>query len=133
MIALAEVCTIPMLRVLGRPFVKRLALCYQTVVCLSVTLVYCGQTVRWIKMPFGMEIGRNPGDFVRWGPSPSSHPPIFGPCLLWPNGRMDQYATWYAGRPRPKRHCVKWEPAPPKKAQPPIFGQCSLWSNGWMD
>jgi len=21
----------------------------------------------------------------------------FGPCLLWPNGRMDQNATWYGG------------------------------------
>jgi len=37
--------------ILGRPFVKWFALCYRTVVCpiclsvLSVTLVYCGQTV----------------------------------------------------------------------------------------
>ena len=37
--------------VFGRPFVKRFALCYWTVVCLSclsvlsVTLVYCGQTL----------------------------------------------------------------------------------------
>jgi len=22
-------------------------------------------------------------------------PPILGPCLLWPNGWMDQDATWY--------------------------------------
>jgi len=43
----------------GRPFVKRFGLCYRTVVCpvLSVTLVYCGQTVGWIKMPPGMEVG----------------------------------------------------------------------------
>jgi len=26
--------------------------------------------------------------------------------ILWPNGRMDQDATWYGGRPRSKRHCV---------------------------
>jgi len=35
-------------------------LCCRTVVCLSclsVTLVYCGQTVGWIKMPLGMEVG----------------------------------------------------------------------------
>ena len=56
--------------VFGRPFVKRFALCYWTVVCLSclsvcpvlsvclsVTLVYCGQTVGWIKMPLGTEVG----------------------------------------------------------------------------
>ena len=55
----------------GRPFVKRFALCYQTVVCLSclsVTLVYRGQTVGWIKMKLGMQ-----PHCVRWGlssPSP---------------------------------------------------------------
>ena len=43
--------------VFGRPFVKRFALCYRTVDCLSVTLVNCGQTVGWIKMPLGMEVG----------------------------------------------------------------------------
>ena len=25
-------------------------------------------------------------------------PPNFGPCLLWPNGWMDQYATLYGGK-----------------------------------
>jgi len=29
--------------------------------CLSVTLVYCGQTVGWIKMKLGMEVGIGPG------------------------------------------------------------------------
>jgi len=38
--------------VLGRPFVKRFALCYRSV----VTLVYCGQTVGWIKMKLGTEV-----------------------------------------------------------------------------
>jgi len=42
--------------VFGRPFVKRFALCYRTV--LSVTLVYCGHTVGRIKMPLGMEVYR---------------------------------------------------------------------------
>jgi len=42
-----------------RPFVKRFALCYRTVVCpvLSVTLMHCGQTVGWIKMPLGVKVG----------------------------------------------------------------------------
>ena len=31
---------------------------------LSVTLVYCGQTVGWIKMKLGMEVGLGPGDIV---------------------------------------------------------------------
>ena len=54
--------------IFGRPFVKRFALCYRTVVCLyvypvclSVTLVYCGQTVTWIKMKLGVEVGLGPG------------------------------------------------------------------------
>ena len=45
-------------------------------VCLSVTLVYCGQS---------------------------------------PPKRMDQDVTWYAGGPRPKRHCVRWGPSSPPR------------------
>ena len=33
-------------------------------VCLSATLVYCGQTAGWIKMPLGTEVGLGPGDIV---------------------------------------------------------------------
>jgi len=33
-------------------------------VCLSLTLVYCGQTVEWIKMLLGTEVGLGPGDIV---------------------------------------------------------------------
>jgi len=33
-------------------------------ICLSVTLVYCGQTVGWIKMKLGMEVGLAPGQIV---------------------------------------------------------------------
>jgi len=32
--------------------------------CLSVMLVYCGQTVGWIKMPLGMEVGFGRGHTV---------------------------------------------------------------------
>ena len=39
---------------------------------LSITLVYFGQTVGWIKMKLGVEVGLGPGHTcVRWGPSPS--------------------------------------------------------------
>jgi len=50
--------------------------------CLSVTLVYCGQLAGWIKMPLAMEVGLRPGDIVLDGDRP-----LFGPCLLWQNGR----------------------------------------------
>jgi len=71
--------------------------CLSVLSCLSVTLVYCGQTVGWIKMPLGMEIGLGPGCIVLDGnPAPShrkghsSPSPLFGPRLLWPNGRPSQ-------------------------------------------
>ena len=39
--------------------------------CLSVTLVYCGEKVGWIKMPLGKEVGLGPGDIVLNGnPAP---------------------------------------------------------------
>ena len=38
---------------------------------LSVTLVYCGQTVGWIKMKLGMQVGLGPGHIVLGGdPAP---------------------------------------------------------------
>jgi len=65
---------------------------------LSVTLVYCGQMVGWIKMKLAMQVGLGPGHIVLDGtqlPSPKgAQPPIFGPYLLWPSGWMDQDATW---------------------------------------
>jgi len=55
--------------------------------------VRCGQMDGWIKMPLGMEVGLGLGDFVLDGDPPrpkrGTQPPIFGPCLLWPNGWMD--------------------------------------------
>jgi len=33
--------------------------------------------------------------------------------ILWPNGLMDEDATWYAGRPRPRPHCVTWGASSP--------------------
>ena len=39
---------------------------------------------------------------VRWGPSSPTErrtaPPLFGPCLLWPNGRPSQQHCWYLVR-----------------------------------
>ena len=58
--------------------------------------VYCGQTAGWIKMPLGTEVGLGAGHIVLDGdPAPPkwAQPPIFGLCLLWPNGWMDRDAT----------------------------------------
>ena len=67
----------------------------------SLVHFYCGQTAGCTKMPLGMELGLSPGDFLLGGdPALSSKragdpslPKIFGPCLLWPNGWMDQDDT----------------------------------------
>jgi len=87
-----------------------------------VTLVYCGQTVGWIKMPLSMEVGIGPGDFVLDGdsaPSPDKRgtpAPSFRPMSVVTK-RLDgsRYATWYGGRPRSRPHCVSLDgdPAPP--------------------
>ena len=36
------------------------------------------------------------------------------PCLLWPNGWVDQGGTWHGGRPWSRPHCARWgrHPAP---------------------
>jgi len=34
--------------------------------------------------------------------------PVCNVGVLWPNGWMDQDASWYKGRSRPRRHCVRW-------------------------
>jgi len=56
--------------------------------------VCCGQTAGWIKMPLGTEVGLGPGDIVLdWYPAPPKRgtaSPLFGPCLLWPNGGPSQ-------------------------------------------
>jgi len=47
-------------------------------------------------MPLGMEVGFGPGYIVFMEtqlPPKGANLRIFGPCLLWPNGWMDQDAT----------------------------------------
>ena len=122
-----------------RLFVKRFALCYRTVVmsvclpCLScAVLSVCDVgvlwlNVGWIEIELDMQVGLGPGHIVLDGnpalPSQKGvQPQIFGPCLLWPNGWMDEDATWFGGRPHPRRHCVRWGPSsPPLKGHSPQF------------
>ena len=94
--------------------------------CLSVTFVYCCQTVGRIKMKLGTQVDLGPSHIVLCGdPAPpplkGHSPPIFGSYLLRPNGSMDQYITRYGARPRPRRLCVRWGPRSPcpRGAEPP--------------
>jgi len=97
-------------------------------VYLSVTLVYCGQTIGWIRMPLGTEIDLGLGHTVLDGdpflPTGHSSSPLFDPCLLWPNDWVHQNNIWYGGRPRPRRHCVRRRPSSPRERgteAPPHF------------
>ena len=62
-------------------------------VCLSVMLVYCSQTVKWIKMPLRAEIGFGPVDIVLDG----------DPAL--PEGKGTEAPTF-----RPLSIVAKWSP-----------------------
>jgi len=74
---------------------------------------------------------------AQYGHGPGSLPkrdtalPIFGPCLPWLNGWIDEDATWYGSRPRPRPHCVRRGPSSPHErgtVVPPLFGPYTLWS-----
>jgi len=73
-------------------------------------------------MKLGMQEDLGPGDIVLdTDPAPpkgEQQPPLFGPCLLWANGWIDQDATWYGGRPQLGHLVLDCDPAPPKGAHP---------------
>ena len=171
--------------VFGRPFVKRFALCYQTVVLFLLSI--CDVGVLWPNGWMGQEETWHrcrPRSTPQTGtqlhtPEKGDTIPNFQPCLLWPKGWMDKDATCYEGRPRPRSHCVRlgpspspqkrskapnfrpmycgqtagWikmpvgtegglgpghivldgDPAPPFKGAQPVFGPCLLWPNGWTE
>jgi len=58
--------------------------------------VYCGQKAAWVKVPLGKAVGIGPGDIVLDGDpatpteSGTAGRPLFGPYLLWQNGRLFQ-------------------------------------------
>jgi len=60
-------------------------------------------------MQLGVEVNLGLGDVVLDGfaapppPKRSTAPSVFIACLLWPNGCMDEDATWYVSRPRPRK------------------------------
>jgi len=96
---------------------------------------------------------------VRWGPSsppPKGHspsifgpyllwpapppqkgaepPPVFGSCLLSPNGWIDQDGTWHGGGPRSRPHCAGWGLSfpPQKRGTAPNFWPKSIVAE-WLD
>jgi len=127
----------------GRQFVKRFALCYRTAdfVCLSVmsvTLVYCGQTVGCIKMQLGREVGLGPGDIVldrdppapKGGGTAAQHFAVDvyrGKTAGWIKMSLGMHIDLCLGH-------IALDGAqltPKRRAQPPIFGPCLLWPNSY--
>jgi len=52
------------------------------------------------------------------------------PTLLWPDGWMDEDATWYGNRHRRRPHCIRRVPSAPRKGHStphPLLGPCLLW------
>ena len=98
----------------------------------------CGQTAGCIKMPLGTEVGLGLRDIV-FDLDPAiprkraDRPhPIFGPCLLWPNGWMDEDAAWYGSRPRPRPHCTRRGLSSRERgtSAPPLFSACVCCGHG---
>jgi len=62
-------------------------------------------------------------------PKRATAPPVFGSCLLWPNGWMDEDTTCMAVDLGPGHIVLDWVLAPRETgtAAPPLFGPCLLW------
>jgi len=128
--------------IVGRPFVKRFAVCYRSV----IYLLSCNGVVLWPNGWMDQDETWHGGrpwsrpDCVRWGPSsphPKGHSPtLFGTCLLWQNSWLDQDATWYGGRPWSQATlCCMGTHLPPKmrEKQPFTFRRMYCGQTAWMD
>jgi len=125
-----------------RPMLSYRCLSYPVCPVLSVTFVYCGQAVGWIKMKLGTQVGLSPGNIVLDG-DPAPPPPKEGAA---PNFRpMYVVAKWLdgsrchlAGREvglSPSHIVLDEDPAPlPQREQSPQFSAhvyCGH-SAGWI-
>ena len=72
---------------------------------------------------------RHCGRLARSPPEKRVTAPIFGQCLLRPNGCMHQGTTWYGGRPQPRQHCVRWGSSSPSQFSAYVrCGQTAGWT-----
>jgi len=95
------------------------------------------------KMPLGMEVSLVLDDLCSMGtqlsPEKSTQPPStqFLARVYCGQMCMDQHATWYRGKPRPRRRYVRWcrSSVPPKRGTARQFlvhvycGQMARWMN----
>ena len=99
-----------------------------------VCLFVCDVRALWpngwtTKMKLGMQVGLSPGHIVLDGdpatpPQRGTAPQFSAHICRGQNGCMDQDATWYGDRRRPRRLCVIWgprSPSPKGEQSPPNF------------
>jgi len=84
-------------------------------------------------VPLGRQVGLHPSNIVLDGdsaplPRKGTEPPIFGPCLLWPNGWIDQDASWHGGGLGPSHIALDGAhlPLPQKGGTTPNFRPMSI-------
>jgi len=109
-------------------------------VCLSATLVYCGQTAERIQTKLGLQVGIGPGHIVLDGdpgpPPPTGHSRQFLAHICC--GKMASWIKIPLGIEvglGPGDFVLDGYPAPvPKRGRsPPILSPCLLCPKGWMD
>jgi len=85
-------------------------------------------------MPLGADVGHGSGDIFRWRSSSptrkgAEQPTLFDPCVLWPNGWMDQDRLGTEVGLSPGDIVLDGDLAAPTErgTAAPIFGPCLLW------
>ena len=99
------------------------------------------ETAGWIKMPLGTEVSTALATSCNMGnqlPPKEAQPPIFNPCLLWPNGQTAGWIKTPLGTEIglwPGHIVLGGDQTPPPKRghNSPPFSARLLWPNGWMD
>jgi len=120
--------------IFGRPFVKRCALCYRTVVCRScLSCPVCDVGVLWPNRltdqdeTIGMQVGLGPGHIALDGdpafpPSKEHSPPNFRPISVaakWLQCCIDQDATGMEVGLGPCDFVLDGDPTPPPQKRTP--------------
>jgi len=118
----------------GSPYAIGLLSILSVLSCLPVTLVYCGQTVGWIKVKLGVEVGLGPGHILLDGDGQSSPrkkgalPQVLAHVCCGPtSGGINMPLSTEIGL-SPSHIVLYGDPAPPPKrgGQTPNFQPTSV-------
>jgi len=116
--------------IFGRPFVKRFALCYQTIVCPACDVGVLPPN-GWTEQDETWHAG-SPGlrpHCVRWGPSSPQKghsSPSFRPISVVAKLLDGSGCLLVGGRPCLRRHCVTWGLSSPQRGTAPNFCPMSI-------